>query len=122
MFGQATPITADSNTKRARKQKYIILVARPPLLVSSQSITSDMQQLPEQNAACQYWCKLLQADIENNAIDLTPAVALGMQHFPSKVYIRNHYHGIYNQMLQLAPTHRFTNAHLESANQCLQST
>ena len=111
VLGRSIPIAVDTNTttKRARKQKYIILIARPPppLPVSSQSITSDMQQLPEQDVNCQYWCKLLQADIENNAIDLTPATALGMQHFPSKVYIRNHYDCIYNRMLQMEPTYRF---------------
>ncbi len=84
----------------------IILVARPPLSNCLHNIPSDVQQLSKQDDEFEYWSRLSQGIIKDNAIDLSPSTALGMENLPSKVYVRKHYEGIYNQMLKLSPKYR----------------
>jgi hypothetical protein len=92
-------------------RRPVIVVARAPLSPTStptlSSVSTEIQALPQHELATQYWSKLLQSSIIDHAIDLTPAQALGVEDLPSRVYIRDHYHGIFNKMQQMAPHHRF---------------
>ena len=109
----ATTIELDTLTSTlvTTARQPIIVVARAPASPTSTPTLSSadiyLQPLPPHHAASQYWTRLMQCNIIDNAIDLTPATALAMEGLPSRVYIRQHYESMYDRMLHMAPNHRF---------------